>query len=254
MNQILQMFSLSLLGGVLGLVGGLVFLYSKKWSTILEKNAIPYAAGVVITVSLLGLLPEAVDQIGESAFLVMLASFFGAYFFEQLLLSIHHHGGEHHHDHHHSRDETSKAAVVFVLLGDTIHNFIDGIAIGASFLVNPGLGFITAFSTFLHEVPHEIGDFGVLLKAGWSKKNIIVVNVLSALITIVGTFSVLLFSENTSLIGGLMAISAGIFLYLGAIDFLPQVSLTRKNKSTLLPLLLGITTMVISVLLMPHSH
>lgn len=255
MTQLLQMFSLSLLGGVLGLVGGLAFLYSKRWSSLLEKNAVPYAAGVVITVSLLGLIPEAVELLGDVSFMVVLASFFGAYFFEQLLLSIHHHGGAHTHHHHTAHAHTNQAAVLLVILGDSIHNFIDGVAIGASFLINPGLGLVTAFSTFLHEVPHEIGDFGVLLKAGWQKKNIILANLLSAIITVVGTFSVLFFAEDTQLLGTLMAVSAGIFLYLGAIDFLPQVSVSKSNKyATLVPLLLGIVTMLITLNLIPHSH
>lgn len=255
MTDLLQMLGLSLFGGVLGLTGGLVLLYNKKWSVILEKNAIPYAAGVLITVSILGLLPEAVEFLDETAYWLVLLSFFAAFFIEKLLVSLHHHGGEHHH--HHEDDEISekKATIWFVLLGDTIHNFIDGAAIGASFLINPGLGALTAFSTFLHEVPHEIGDFGVLLRAGWAKKNIIIANIVSALITVVGTFSVLFFAENEQLLGGLMAVSAGVFLYLGAIDFLPHVVTAKSSKrSSLLPLLLGIITMMVTIYFTPHTH
>jgi zinc and cadmium transporter len=251
MNELLQMLGLSLLGGVLGLVGGLFLLYQKNLSSLLEKNAIPYAAGVLITVALLGLLPEAIEHVGDAGYWIIFASFLGAYFFEKMFLSIHHHGG----DHHHHSASTSNAAVWFVLLGDTIHNFIDGVAIGASFLINPALGTLTAFSTFLHEVPHEIGDFGVLLKAGWQKKNIVLVNLLSALVTVIGTFSALLFAENETLLGSLMAISAGVFLYLGTIDFLPHALSEKNNKRAgLLPLILGIGTMLISLYLSPHTH
>jgi zinc transporter ZupT len=117
---------------------------------------------------------------------------------------------------------------------------------------------LTAFSTFLHEVPHEIGDFGVLLKMGWSKTKVVVVNMLSALITVIGSFSVLFFAENQQLIGSLMAVAAGIFLYLGTIDFLPQTMRSEtKDKNafvSLLPLLFGILTMVIALNVIPHQH
>jgi zinc transporter ZupT len=113
-----ELLGLSLLGGALGLGGGLILLYQKKWSTILEKNAIPYAAGVVITVALVGLIPEAMEMIDQAALWIVLAAFFSAYFFERLFVSIHHHGGEHHHhEHHHG------STAPLVLIGDTIHNF-----------------------------------------------------------------------------------------------------------------------------------
>ena len=103
-----------------------------------------------------------------------------------------------------------------VMAGDTIHNFVDGVAIGASFVVSPVLGAITAFSTFLHEVPHEIGDFGILLKAGWRRRNILLTNIISALATLIGAFLVYLMPVGDHILGVFIAIAAGLFLYLGA--------------------------------------
>jgi zinc and cadmium transporter len=246
--ELVQMLFLGLLGSIVALAGGVVFLYNTNWSKFLEKHSVPFAAGVLITVSLLGLLPEAYELIGENTFLIMVVTFFVAYLFEHTLFGIHHHD-----EHQHGRDYS--ASVPLVLIGDTIHNFIDGVAIGASFLVNPGLGFITALSTFLHEVPHEIGDFGILLKVGWKKRKILIVNIISASMTIVGVFGILLFRENQNLLGGFLAVSSGVFLYLGASDFLPNIEEGYKNKlKAVVPLALGVTIMLITLALVPHSH
>lgn len=251
MPNLIQLFFLALIGSLIALIGGVVFLFNKKWSSALEKNSIPFAAGVLITVSLLGLLPEAFEIIGERTLLIMLISFFVAYLFEHLIFDIHHHAGDGH-SHHKKNYKTSVPLVIF---GDTIHNFIDGITIGSTFFISPGLGLITAISTFLHEVPHEIGDFGILLKAGWKRKDILIVNVISASATIFGAFALLLFSGNEVLIGILLSISAGIFLYLGAIDFLPHAGEGFPNKiKAMIPLTIGILAIIIALMAVPHAH
>ncbi|MEK7168817.1 MAG: ZIP family metal transporter [Patescibacteria group bacterium] len=239
----------ALLGSVIALFGGVIFLYNRRLSALLEKYSVPFAAGVLVTVSLLGLIPEAEHEIGESVYWIVLISFLGVYIFEHLFFDIHHHGDEDGHTH-----EIKTSSVGFVIFGDTIHNFIDGVAIGAGFLINPNLGLITAFSTFLHEVPHEIGDFGILLKAGWNRSRILVVNIISSLMTVVGAFTVYFFSHSETLNGTLMAISAGVFLYLGASDFLPKIETTSKNKfKSILPLIIGSGIIIVTILLLPHE-
>ncbi len=239
----------ALFGSVVALFGGVVFLFNRKLSSVLEKYSVPFAAGVLVTVSLLGLIPEATHEIGESAYWFVLVSFLTIYIFEHVFFGIHHHDEE---DGHHG--EISQSSLGFVIFGDTIHNFIDGVAIGASFMISPNLGWVTAFSTFLHEIPHEIGDFGILLKAGWSRTKILIVNIISSLMTVVGAFTVYLFSQSESLNGTLMAISAGIFLYLGASDFLPKIKDQKLHKlKTIFPLILGSAIIMASLLLFPHD-
>lgn len=239
---------LALLGSIIALFGGVIFLFNERLSAALEKHSVPFAAGVLVTVSLLGLLPEAVELIGENAFWIILTSFLLVYLFEHLFFGIHHHkDGEH--------VSAKSFSVPLVIIGDTIHNFIDGIAIGASFFAAPGLGVATAVSTFLHEVPHEIGDFGILLKSGWKRMNILAVNIVSSMTTVLGAFTIYFFDENKLLIGGLMAASAGIFLYLGASDFLPKIEKDSKNRfKSLLPLIIGAGAMIATLLLVPHGH
>jgi len=234
MNETINLFLLALLGSLIALFGGVIFLFNRTLSSILEKYSVPFAAGVLVTVSLVGLIPESEQEIGEVTYWIVLASFLGVYLFEHLFFGIHHHGdGE---DHHEVKD-----------------SFIDGVAIGASFMISPNLGLITALSTFLHEVPHEIGDFGILLKAGWRNSKILLVNIFSSLTTIVGAFLVYFFNSNDYLNGSLMAVSAGVFLYLGASDFLPKIKEQKLHRiKSILPLILGSIIIILTLLIIPH--
>ena len=193
-------------------------------------------------------------MIGEKAFLIVLISFLGAYFFEKVFFGIHHHEDD---NHKHENIHASRyvASTPIIIVGDTIHNFIDGLVIAAAYLINPGLGVITTISTFLHEVPHEIGDFGIMLKAGWKRKNILIVNIISASATLFGAGFVILFNQNQNLIGTFLAISAGLFLYLGASDFLPHIhkeDLSQAKAS--ISLVLGVLIMLVAIMAIPHSH
>jgi zinc and cadmium transporter len=253
--DILNIIALSLFASLLALIGGVFFLYNKKASKILEKHAIPFAAGTMITIALLGLVPESFEMIGGKTLWIVLISFVSAYIFENMILATHHHDNDDHQHGHKHEHSLRKGTAGLVIVGDTVHNFIDGVAIGASYLAHPGLGLITTISTFLHEVPHEIGDFGILLKAGWKKKHILLVNIVSALFTVPGALSILYFANSELLTGSMLAVAAGIFLYLGTVDFIPHAFHSSKNKSAaLVSLLLGVAIMVGTVMLVPHSH
>jgi zinc and cadmium transporter len=249
-SDLLNILSLSLLASVLGLTGGTLFLVVKKWSASLTKYSTPFAAGVMMTVAFLGLLPEASEILGHQAFNIVLATFFVTYIFENFIFDLHHHDHDDH-KHSHSHEEQS---VPLVIIGDTIHNFIDGVAIASAYLINPGLGFVTAVSTLLHELPHEIGDFGILLKAGFSKKKVFLVNLFSSLSTVLGSLVVYFFVTGTQLPGILMSIAAGMFIYLGASDFLPRANKEIEKTKAVLVLLLGAALMYLTLSLVPHAH
>jgi len=248
MSDLVNIILLSLLASVVALIGGVTFLFVKKWSDFLTKYSVPFAAGVLVTVALVGLLPEVVEEVGEKGFLIVWVTFFGAYLFERFACELHHH------DHGDEEGISCSTSTLLVVVGDTIHNFIDGVAVAASYLVNPGLGLVTAVSTLLHEVPHEIGDFGILLKAGWKKKKVLVVNLISALFTVVGALVVYFMNLEKAMIGNLLAVAAGMFLYLGASDFLPHANEGVSKKKTVLVLLLGALVMYGALSVVPHSH
>jgi len=245
MNDFLSLNLLVLFGSLVALIGGLICLGIKPLARLLSHYAASFAAGVLLTVALLGLLPEAVHELGETAFAWLLGAFIVTYLFENFIFELHHHEGDQHAHH--------TAAVPLIIFGDTIHNFIDGAAIAAAYLAAPALGITTAFSTFLHEVPHEMGDFGVLLQAGWQRKKIIWVNVLSALTSFLGAWSVWFIAEELAIVGYLLAISAGIFLYLAASDFLPKPQKVVSHKKAVLIMLLGVLVMIAITKLVPHS-
>jgi zinc and cadmium transporter len=225
MNPLVSILLLATLGSVAGLIGGVVFLFKKEWARSLSRYAVPFAAGVLLSVSILHLLPEAVHEAGEIAYPIILIALLFSFFFEQYFAHLHH---------HEDRKQTlTKASAPLVIFGDTIHNFIDGVAIASAYLVDPSFGLIVTLATFLHETPHEIGDFGVLMSVGWSRKKTFMANFFSALATFPGALLVFFFMRDAhDKIGALLAFSAGIFLYLGASDFLPEVGEEERGIST----------------------
>jgi zinc and cadmium transporter len=216
-TPLIEITLLAFLGSIAGLIGGVIFLLKKDWAKRLCCYAIPFAAGVLISVALVHTIPESLDVIGEGAMVVVLATFVLAFVFEELFAGLHHHEDRKH--------TMLKGSVPLVLFGDTVHNLIDGIAIAGAYLVEPMFGLVVALATFLHETPHEIGDFGILYSAGWKRKKILLANTLSALTTFVGAYLTYFIAfESQYLIGYALAVAGGVFLYLGASDFLPEVS------------------------------
>ena len=139
------------------------------------------------------------------------------------------------------------------LVGDGIHNFLDGVLLAGAFLINTNVGFATAAAIFLHEIPQEIGDFGVLLKGGFSKKKALIANFLSALMAFVGAITTLLFNEIIEgIVPIVVAITAGGFIYIAATDLIPELHKNPKIKNSLIQLtfiLIGITLMFAITLL-----
>ena len=225
MNVILPVFGLAFLGSIAGLVGGIVLLTNKRWGEFLAVHAVAFAAGALLTVSLLDLLPESLEALGpEIALPTVLAVMAASFLLEQMLAHFHHH------EEHRHNELTS--AIPLVLFGDAVHNFLDGVAIATAFLIQPQLGVVVAIATFLHELPQEIGDFGILSAAGWAKLRIIVFNLITAATTFLGAGLALFFVGITDgLSGYLVAIAAGLFLYIATTDLLPKAGARAKDVS-----------------------
>lgn len=214
---------MTILGSIAGLVGGIILIFYKKSTEFLTKISLPLAAGVLLSLSLLDLFPEAVEEIGSGAFSIVLGVFILLYLVERFITPIHHHEDGH----------VQESTVSFVIFGDTIHNFLDGVAIAASFVISPSLGLLVAIGTFLHETPHEIADFAILIRAGFSKTKAFWTNFFSALATIPGAFLTFYYAEKTeSGVGILLAIAAGLFLYVSSTDFLPELTHEHQKKGT----------------------
>lgn len=248
MQDFISLLGLSFIGSVAGIIGGVVFLYSKRASTILSEISIPLAAGVLLAISFLDLLPEAVEHLGDFAFQIVLVVFIIAFLVEKYFFSLHHHTEDEAHGH---------SAVPLVIIGDTIHNFLDGLTIAVAYTVEPSFGLLVTLSTFLHETPHEIADFGILLSAGWSKRNVFWANFLSALATFPGALiGYYLSFENENASGVLLAIAAGLFLYVASTDFLPQLgkSSERSYKQAVIVIVGVLLIFVITMFVPEFGH
>jgi len=136
------------------------------------------------------------------------------------------------------------------LVGDGIHNFVDGMIIAASFLASISLGLATTIATILHEIPQEIGDFGVLMYAGLKKRRALTYNFMSALTSVAGALITYLFYDIFDLLHSsatfLLPLAAGGFIYIAATDLMPELHKKRGMKESyahLTALLLGLTLM-----------
>nr|MCK4930304.1 ZIP family metal transporter [Nanoarchaeota archaeon] len=142
------------------------------------------------------------------------------------------------------------------LIGDGLHNFIDGAIIAASFLVDFSLGISTTLAVIFHEIPQEIGDFCILIYGGWERKKALIFNFISALMAVIGALAVYFFSNQISdLIPILLSFAAGGFIYIAASDLIPELHKEPNLKKSLVSFsffLLGIVFMFLLKFLFEH--
>ena len=217
---------------LLGLSGGLVLLYFK---TQIQKHAHyfqAFAVGAMGGVTIFHLLPESYELAGhDAAWLIALGLVI--FFIVEKTFIINHcetHGIEY----HEHKEARGGASVQLVQLGDSIHNFMDGVVMGTAFLTNPQLGIAVAISQIAHEIPQEMSDFAILIKAGLSRARIIALNVTSSLSSVLGALLVFAlgatFSNITSL---LLPVAAGGFMYLAFSHILPELHHETKWKKSI---------------------
>lgn len=226
-SNLSQVIVFSLLGGVFSLIGGLFLLRNQKSADGLAKYATPFAAGALLSAVFLDLLKDGVEESSaDTVLLAALAGIVGFFLLERFLRWFHHH-----HDH---QGKENDHTVGMIIIGDTLHNVLDGVAIAASFLVSPATGIITTLAVAAHEIPQEIGDFGLLLAKGMRRRNVLLVNILSALGTLVAAVITFTLGSNElggSSIGWLTGVSAGFLLYIAMSDLIPSIhDSAPKNK------------------------
>ena len=227
----------SFIGSVAGLVGGLILLINEKFARGISLLLVSFTVGVLIGATFFDLLPKAVELGGAAIWPWAVMGFLLFAIIEKAF--IWHHSHEilpHKHRHRHP---SKKSYVYMLVAGDTLHNFIDGIIIAATFLISIPLGIIASIAVFLHEVPAEIGDFSVMIHAGWKKAKIISVNLVSALATFAGALGVFFFSSSLEgKLPLLVALAAGGFVYIAAADLIPELKHEIELKETILQIVL----------------
>ena len=208
---------------------------------------ISFSAGALFGDAFIHLIPEAVEETGfglKTSLFILLGIIF-SFIIEKFIHWRHCHMP-------HSKEHIHPFAVMN-LLGDGVHNFIDGIIIGASYLVSIPTGIATTIAVILHEIPQEIGDFGVLLQGGFSKSKALAFNFLTAATAVLGAIiSLVLSSYITGLTTFLIPFAAGTFIYIAGSDLIPELHKEVKFQRSLIQLiafLVGIGVMVSLILL-----
>jgi len=207
-------------------ISGAVFLFFQK--NLVQRISIfllAFAAGALMGNAFLHLLPEAVEKVQSAhAFLFILFGF-GLFFVIENILHWHH---------THQDQPKHKSLGTLSLLGDGMHNFLDGLIIAAVFFIDVKLGFATALAVALHEIPQEVAEFGVLVHSGMSRVRALLFNFISASAVILGgVVSFLLAGVITEWVGSLLLLAVGIFLYIAASDFVPEIRKEQKVSKSI---------------------
>jgi zinc and cadmium transporter len=219
-----QVIFFSFLGGVVSLIGGVLLLSRRKSAEKLALYATPFAGGALLAAVFLDLLKEGIESSPVET--VMYATLAGVLIFfiaEGFLHWFHHH-----HEHGDKRNDPKTSLII---VGDTLHNALDGVAIAASFLISVPTGIVTTIAVAAHEIPQEIGDFGLLLSKGMKRRDVLLVNFVSALATVL--FAVVTFtlgSEDKLPIGALLGLSAGFLLYIAMSDVIPTIHDNKERN------------------------
>jgi zinc and cadmium transporter len=220
-----QLIFYSLIGGLFSLIGGLLLVWKVEFAKKITTSLLAFAAGAFLAVSFLDLLPEAVEAVEEphGIFISAIVGFVLFFILERALMRFRHHDHEEEHSHV-VQTEHAEPLPTLIIIGDSVHNFLDGIVIALAYIANPVLGLVTTLGIAAHEIPQEIGDFGILLSQGWSKKRVIIVNILQSLLTAVGALvGYYIGSMLEPSLPYLLAGVAGIFLYIAGSDLIPEI-------------------------------
>lgn len=246
----------ALIGSVFSLIGGIALISNKTLRDKTVQYGLPFGAGALIAAAFLGVLPEAIEESDlHSALIYALGGFLGFFVLERLLSWFHHH--EHHHHHEDVHGKRGKVHQWLVIIGDTLHNAIDGVAIGAAFLVDPVAGIGAALAVAAHEIPQEIGDFGILLGKGMKPRNVVLVNLMSALATVATAFITYALGDAFEFNPApLLAVAAGFFIYIAASDIIPDIHEKSRREGNMQSaiLLVGVAVLALVIQLTPHSH
>lgn len=253
MEQLSIVFFWSLVGGVVSLIGGVALLSSPSRREVLARWALPFGAGALLAAAFVDLLPEALhDGTTNQVLPWALGGFLAFFVLERTVHWFHRHHGHGEAGRSEGRNHAQKSLIVF---GDTIHNLIDGIGIGAAFSIDVPTGVVTAVAVAAHEIPQEIGDFGFLLSRGMSPKRTILVNVVSSLATVVGALIVYMVGAHYNVpLAPILALTAGFFIYIAASDIIPDIHErphAEANKQAAM-LLLGVVIVATMVTMLHH--
>lgn len=229
------------------LMASLMLSFSNDQLQKLTKHINAFAGGTLLGAAFLGMLPNAVKLGGYQISYAILVGILFFFIIEKIMLW---------------RicadekcDRHSKAGALMLMIGDSFHNFLDGIVIAAAFLHSPSFGIVVTISVFAHEIPQEVADFGVMLKAGFSKRKAVLYNLFSGLTAIAGAFLAWYSGVYTQIaMPYILALSAAGFIYIALADLVPEMhrkTNVRQSVFQFLLLITGILVIIISIVTKP---
>lgn len=230
----------SLLGGVLSVSAAAVVALNTRASWV--PHLISYAIGALLGAVFLEILPNAFE-LSKSMDTMAATVLFGILLFfvlEKLVLWRHCHGDEceahaapaHHHGHSHEHDHGRSG--MMIMIGDTFHNFVDGILIAAAFMIDVKLGVVTALAIIAHEIPQEVGDFLILLHSGYTKRQAFIFNLLSSFSTLVGgTIAYFALQSVQEWIPTILGLAAASMIYVAVADLIPGLHKRPELRATI---------------------
>jgi zinc and cadmium transporter len=209
---------------LISLIGASGFLLNAERLRQFIFVAVSFAAGAMLGDAFIHLIPESFERLAnkKATSIYVLAGFFMFFVLEKFLRWQHKHTG--------ADDGHALEPVGYLnLFADGVHNYLDGLLIGASYLINVPIGITTTIAVLLHEIPQEIGDLGVLIHVGFSKRRALLFNFLSALLAVLGAITALILGEISQAFAAVMLpVTAGGFIYIAGSDLVPE--LQKENS------------------------
>lgn len=224
MSVLLWILASTILVSLISLVGILTLLSDEKFLNRILLILVAFAAGALMGGAFLHLFPESVEEIEPLDASIILLTGFTIFFLLEKMIFWHH---------CHEKSCPIHPFAYLNLMGDGVHNFIDGVIIAASFIIEIRLGLITTIAVISHEVPQELGDFAVLVYGGFDKIKALLFNLLSAITAIVGgILGYYIFLETESVVY-LLPFAAGGFLYIASSDLIPELHKEENVKRSM---------------------
>lgn len=234
----------TLIVSAVSLIGVLYLVIQEKFVNRILPYLVAFAAGSLLSASWFDLIPESYASLQQNAFTFVLIGILIFLLFEQIL--------HWHHEQRHECEDCSKKVVGYaVLLGDGLHNFLDGIIIASSFLVSVPVGMAATVAIIFHEIPQELGDFAVLIHSGFKAKKALLYNFISALVAILGGLIGYFFLHRVNSFAPYMvAIGAGGFLYIALVDLFAELKASKiliVRIGQMLALILGVLILYFAI-------